>query len=94
MAETPWFHRLQTTFYIDDVEQREPASGYFPLQQGQGVIWGDGLRYRVRDVWFNFERHAAFDLGLHIFLEPLSEDDDDVPLRLEPRYYGGGEDPG
>ncbi|MGW7193890.1 hypothetical protein [Streptomyces sp. NPDC054838] len=50
-----------------------------------------GDRYRVVDSWFSHDHHGIFDDGLHIFLEPVTEEDDRL-RHLAPDYFR--EDPG
>ncbi|MGW7102900.1 hypothetical protein [Streptomyces sp. NPDC054883] len=60
----------------------------FPV--GTGVLLR-GDRYRVVDSWFSHDHHGIFDDGLHIFLEPVTEEDDRL-RHLAPDYFR--EDPG
>jgi hypothetical protein len=39
----------------------------------------------VPDVWFSFDQHGRFDVGLHVFLE-CSEGDDKL-TRIAPGYF-------
>lgn len=45
-----------------------------------------GDRYRVVDSWFSYSHHGDFDNGLHISLEPVTEEDDRL-RHLAPNYF-------
>lgn len=81
------FPRWAVTYYIEDIEQRQDESNPpAPLALGTGVIWSDGERYRVVDIWVSYDHHGHFNDGVHVFLEPV-EPDDDRPKRLAPHYF-------
>lgn len=86
--ELPYVFTFPTTFYEwpNEIHQ-EP--GLLPLVRGQGVLWGDGKRYRVADSWLSFDRHGQFDIGMHVFLERVEEGSEDDTLGLaRPSYFG------
>lgn len=71
-------------FFVD-----EASSPVLP-SVGDGLIWGDGTRYRVVDVWHSSDHHGHLNHGPHVFLqtvEPFS--DDDRPARVAPDYFRG-----
>lgn len=77
-----------TWFYEGEKEVHCEESGLLPLVKGQGVLWGDGTRYRVVDSWLSFDHHGHFGLGMHVFLERVEpESDDDTLGRLAPNYF-------
>lgn len=55
---------------------------------GQGIVGSDGKRYRVVDVWTNFEKHGGgMDCpGVYAFCEPVAVEDD-LPLKIWPEWY-------
>jgi hypothetical protein len=75
------------TYYVHDVELRQDEGEPPPLTIGTGIIWTDGERYRVVDVWVSYDHNGRFNDGVHVFLEAV-EDTDDRPLRLAPDYFG------
>jgi hypothetical protein len=84
----PYVYQAPTTFYIDGEEQPHLIDeGFLNLHKGQGVIWSDGRRLRVVDSWFSFDKHGRFDIGLHVFLEEVTDEADDLPLRLARDYF-------
>jgi hypothetical protein len=59
-----------------------------PLSIGSGVIWHSGeKRFRVVDLWVSYDHHGHFDIGTHVFLEDVSDTEDDYPRRLAPSYF-------
>jgi hypothetical protein len=80
------FLRWPAHYYIDDVFVRQDEEEPPPLSIGSGLVWSDGERYRVVDIWFSYDKRGALDWGMHVYLE-LVDDDDDRPRHLNPRYY-------
>jgi hypothetical protein len=75
---TPVVEALPTTFYADGEMHPYQEDTVLPLRKGDGVLLGDGPRYRVADVWLSYDHHGHFSEGLHVFLEevePSSADD-------------------
>ena len=85
----PYVYRAPTTFHIlGEEEQHQPLEeGMLNLRQGQGVLWHDGRRFRVKDSWFSFDKHGRFGMGLHVFLERITALEDDLLLQLAPDYF-------
>jgi hypothetical protein len=69
-------------FFIDD-------SGGFELPTiGDGWLWEDGTRWRVADRWLSLNKHGYFDVGWHVFLEPVEVGGADDRLKhLAPDYF-------
>lgn len=87
----PYVYRHPATVYIDgEMQPQLIDEGLINLHRGQGVIWADGRRLRVVDSWFSFDHHGRFDTGLHVFLEEVTDEADDLPKRLEPHYFRDG----
>ncbi len=38
---------------------------------------------------FSFDHHGRFPTGLHVFLEQVTDEADDLPKRLAPDYFLG-----
>ena len=87
MADFPGVYQWPTYFH----KANDPAvlsmqeHGLLNLPVGTGVLLRGG-RYRVVDSWFSYDHHGVFDDGLHIFLEPVAEEDDRL-RRLAPGYF-------
>ncbi|MTD55707.1 hypothetical protein [Amycolatopsis pithecellobii] len=79
--------QMPITYYIDNQEKwtETHPGGYYPTA-GTGLIWSNGQRYRVADVWFGMEKNAAMTMGVHVFLTSVP-DDEDRPAELYPDYY-------
>jgi hypothetical protein len=90
----PYVYVAPTTFHIagEELQHQPLEEGLLNLHKGQGVLWHDGRRFRVVDSWFSFDKHGHFGIGLHVFLEEVSGQDDDLLLRLAPDYFGGREE--
>lgn len=60
-----------------------------PLQIGDGFLDARSKyrRFRVIDVWYSTDSHGAFDFGRHVFLEDVSNTEDDRLARQEPGYF-------
>ena len=91
-TETPW----HVTFWRGKERLDDPWSAPPTLRVGDGLIMGTPAyrhapRWRVVDIWHSYDKHGHFDLGTHVFLELVSDTDDDVPLQLAPRYFGPAE---
>jgi hypothetical protein len=80
------FPRWPITYYDHDVVLHQDEGTPPPLAVGDGLIWADGRRYRVIDKWVSYDHHGHFDDGVHIFLEPVTTDDD-RPKRIAPTYF-------
>jgi hypothetical protein len=81
----PGFYNLPTWFYLDGKQIWGEIDGVMWLHRGDGVVDGDGTRYRLADVWWSFDHHGPFDDGMHIMLEPAEADD---PLgQMAPDYF-------
>lgn len=80
---------FSTSFYDGDTEiPFHQETGMLFLSKGEGVLWADGTRYRVGDVWLSFDKHGRFDVGFHVFLERVEEGDaDDRLQRIAPNYF-------
>lgn len=84
----PSFTRSRPNFYIGGEEQSLSEESLLPLEKGDGVLWGDGKRYRVVGRWFSYDHRGRFDLGLHVFLVPVEEySADDLLFHLAPDYF-------
>lgn len=62
------------------------------VQIGQGIILEDPAhpetsRWRVVDIWHSYDKRGHFDIGAHVFLEPVVDHEDDLPKRLAPDYF-------
>lgn len=86
-SDIPYIYRAPTTFHFEGTEHQPIESGLLNLHIGQGVIWHDGRRLRVVDSWYSFDHHGYFNDGLHIFLEEVTDDEDDLPKRMAPDYF-------
>lgn len=69
-------------------DEEDPA----PLTIGAGVILGTpnypgASRWRVVDIWLSYDRRGHFDAGRHVFLDLVSNTEDDYPKRLAPGYF-------
>jgi hypothetical protein len=88
-TKLPYAYTWPTVFYVgrDELHRED---GLIFLRPGDGYIdVRDGNRYRVVDTWFSFDHRGAFDLGLHVFLQPVDEGSEDDRLgRLDPQYFG------
>ena len=84
-------YRIPVTYIPSDGQEWDTEDAWIPPQIGQGVIGDAGQRYRVVDVWVNFEKHGGGvgEYGLYAYIEPATGDDD-RPGRLHPRYYQPG----
>jgi hypothetical protein len=72
----------------------ESAPPHFSV--GDGIILSnrgcpDRQRWRVLDIWVSYDSQGPFDVGTHVFLEPVSETADDLPRRLAPEYFRSSE---
>jgi hypothetical protein len=88
MAESPGVYRWPTYFHeanSSDVLYMQ-EEGLLDLPVGAGVLLGSGGRYRVVDTWFSYDNHGIFNVGLHIFLAPATEEDDRLK-QIEPAYF-------
>lgn len=85
---TPIDHLLPTTFHVEGEELSYQEDSMLPLHIGDGLLWGDGRRFRVKDRWISYDHHGHFPEGLHIFLEPVEEfGADDRLAKLAPDYF-------
>lgn len=73
-----------TWFYVEGESEVWDWPETLPLVKGDGVVTRDG-RFRVVDVWFSFDQHGHFDVGLHVFLE--RSEGDDTLTRIAPGYF-------
>jgi hypothetical protein len=82
----PYIYTFPTTFYDEDGKELHQETGLVFLSKGDGVLWEK--RYRVVDTWLSFDKHGRFDVGLHVFLEPIEEGGEDDTLgRFAPDYF-------
>jgi hypothetical protein len=68
-------------------QRRVPPAGRgsaAPLTIGSGLIY---RRFRVEDVWFSYDKHGQFAVGMHVFLTEVTGTDDDRPHKLAPGYF-------
>jgi hypothetical protein len=88
MAE-PHVYTWPTVFYVGKQELHR-EDGLIWLRPGDGYIdVRDANRYRVVDTWFSFDHRGRYDLGLHVYLEPVEPGTEgDLPGRLVPEYFG------
>jgi hypothetical protein len=83
----PYIFTFPTTYHVGTRELFQ-EEGLLTLSKGDGVLWGDGTRYRVVDTWLSFDKHGRFDVGMHVFLEPVEPFSDDDRLgRLARDYF-------
>lgn len=85
-ASEPWIYSAPTTIHDYSAGWSDQVEGLLPLSIADGLLWGDAKRYRVVDRWFSFDRHGVFDAGLHLFIEPVAEEDDRL-AHEEPEYF-------
>ncbi|MFB7482950.1 hypothetical protein ACFUEM_32930 [Streptomyces anulatus] len=88
MAESPGVYRWPTYFHeakSSDVLYMQ-ENGLLDLPVGAGVLLGGGERFRVVDTWFSFDDNGVFNIGLHVFLEPATEEDDRLK-QIDPAYF-------
>lgn len=84
----PYIYTFPTHFYDENGKEFHDETGLVFLSKGDGVLWGDGTRYRVADTWLSFDKHGRFDTGLHVFLDRIEEGGEDDTLgRLAPDYF-------
>jgi len=80
------FPAWAVTYYLNEEYLRQDEEEPPPLAIGTGVLWEDGSRYRVVDVWVSYEKRGELGRGTHVFLEP-AQAADDRPKRMAPGYY-------
>ncbi|MET8481867.1 hypothetical protein ABZV68_32540 [Streptomyces clavifer] len=87
MADFPVVYQWPTYFHEanDSAVLSMQEHGLLNLPIGTGVLLR-GDRYRVVDSWFSYDHHGIFDDGLHIFLGPVTEEDDRL-RHLAPNYF-------
>ncbi|MYU23724.1 hypothetical protein [Streptomyces sp. SID8352] len=86
MTDFPGVYQWPTYFHeANDSAVLSQQQGLLSLPVGTGVLLR-GDRYRVVDSWFSYDHHGVFNDGLHIFLEPVAEEDDRLQ-HLAPDYF-------
>jgi hypothetical protein len=88
MQKAPIALALPTTFHVGREELPYQEETMIPLSKGDGLLWGDGARYRVVDKWVSYDHHGRFAEGLHLFLEPVEAfGEDDTLGNAAPDYF-------
>lgn len=80
---------VNLTWYLNDVSVDPPHVEEEPPvlpRAGDRLVWGDGSRYVVEEVWQSFEKHGSLSRGHHIFMREVTADED-RPQRLDPSYF-------
>lgn len=87
MFEGPW----HTTFHCGGELPWQEEHYEAPLRIGEGILMPtqNYRRFRVVDIWWSTDRHGAFDMGRHVFLEDVTRTADDRLYQLEPGYFTG-----
>jgi hypothetical protein len=76
------------TFHLPDGVSQDSWLDARDVTVGMGIIWGNGARYRVADVWFSLDHHGAIGSGYNIFLHEVEVGGaDDRPKLMHPDYY-------
>jgi hypothetical protein len=88
---TPMTEALPTTFHVGSKTLDYQEETMLPLHKGDGVMFGEGPRYRVVDTWVSYDHHGHFGEGLHVFLEPVEAfGPDDTLGNAAPDYFRHG----
>jgi hypothetical protein len=78
------FPAWPVNYRVSDEYHRQDEGPPPPLTIGSGLIY---RRFRVEDVWFSYDKHGQFAVGMHVFLTEVTGTDDDRPHKLAPGYF-------
>ncbi|MFD7867353.1 hypothetical protein [Streptomyces sp. NPDC059783] len=87
MADSPGIYRWSTYFHKADSSDvlYQQEEGLLNPHIGSGVLVL-GECYRVVDSWFSYDKRGEFDLGQHVFLAKVSDEDNRLK-QLAPDYF-------
>lgn len=86
--QQPWINN----YWLDGVHIGQDDYYHVPVQIGEGLFIRalEGKRFRVVDIWYSDDKHGAFDIGRHVFVEEVTGTPGDVLRNTVPDYFASG----